>query len=454
MTPAPISNFMAGLFENVSGDLRVLDPGAGVGSLMAAFVDRICRLNVSPDSVSLVAYEIDRVLADYLRATMGEALSNCAASTIPASGNVYLDDFIQICSEYLRPGLLDHPAVQEMSFTHVIMNPPYGKIRLGSGTSLALSRAGINVPNLYSAFLLFASALLCEEGELVAIVPRSFCNGTYFKKFRSSFFKTMNIKGIHVFNTRNSAFSDDNVLQENVIIHAVKSPVLGTVRISSSDDGSFFFERGSGRWITEDFTEHDVDHSAVVHPDDPERVVHIESTGLDHAVVKQMSNFRASLSDIAVEVSTGPVVDFRLKPELRRMPEIGAVPLLYPTHFRTGTLEWPKQTKKPNAIAVNENSQRWLWRNRGYYVVTKRFTTKEERRRLVASVYSSDLPGDWIGFENHLNVYHCKQNGIDATLAFGLCNYLNSGLLDRYFRIFSGHTQVKRDRSQVNSLSN
>ena len=36
MTPAPIGWFMASLFENTSNGMRVLYPGAGVGSLTAA----------------------------------------------------------------------------------------------------------------------------------------------------------------------------------------------------------------------------------------------------------------------------------------------------------------------------------------------------------------------------------------------------------------------------------
>ncbi len=39
MTPAPIGRFMASLFSDFSGDLHVLDPGAGVGSLTAALVE-------------------------------------------------------------------------------------------------------------------------------------------------------------------------------------------------------------------------------------------------------------------------------------------------------------------------------------------------------------------------------------------------------------------------------
>ena len=442
MTPAPIGRFMAAMFDDFGSSLRVLDPGAGVGSLTAAFVDHIRELDERPRDVSLFAYEIDPNMIEYLRATMHEAVTSCADAGIRASSETCPDDFIQVFSEYLRPNLFSEFYDRETTFSHVIMNPPYGKIRSGSAASNALNRAAIAVPNLYAAFLLISAMLLQQGGEMVAIVPRSFCNGAYFSAFRQRFFEMMVIKGIHVFNQRNSAFSGDDVLQENVIIHAARTSVPSTVNISSSDNGNFVFDTESRHWITEDMTRRRVDHSAVVCPEDPNLLIRIETNGMDHLAVDHVNRFPASLVDIGVEVSTGPVVDFRLKSELRSKPCPGSAPLLYPTHFSKGDLEWPKDTKKPNVIIINENSRRWLWQNRDYFVVTKRFTSKEERRRIVASVYDSDLPGELIGFENHLNVYHCRQSGFEKSLAIGLCNYLNSGLLDRYFRVFSGHTQV------------
>jgi hypothetical protein len=50
-------------------------------------------------------------------------------------------------------------------------------------------------------------------------------------------------------------------------------------------------------------------------------------------------------------------------------------------------------------------------------------------------------PGE-VGFENHLNYYHCNGRGLDYDLAKGLTAFLNSTLLDEYFRQFNGHTQV------------
>jgi adenine-specific DNA-methyltransferase len=47
-----------------------------------------------------------------------------------------------------------------------------------------------------------------------------------------------------------------------------------------------------------------------------------------------------------------------------------------------------------------------------------------------------------VGFENHLNYFHHRGGGLDDRLAQGLAAYLNSTVVDSYFRQFSGHTQV------------
>lgn len=442
MTPAPIGRFMASMFNDFGGSLRVLDPGAGVGSLTAAFVDQILDLDERPDEVSLFAFEVDPDLMEYLQATICEAVASCNEAGIRVSNETFRDDFIQIFSEYLRPNLFSDIDDRETTFSHVILNPPYGKIPSGSETDKALRQAQIEVPNLYAAFMLIAAVLLQEDGEMVAIVPRSFCNGPYFRAFRKRFLEMMVIDGIHIFNQRNAAFSDDDVLQENVIVHAVKTPTVTTVEVTSSDNGEFFRDPESGSWITEDMTQRTVDHSSVFDPDDPNLTIRIQASGFDHIAVEQLERFPASLSDIGVEVSTGPVVDFRLKSDLRSNPSSGSAPLLYPAHFSKGDLEWPKDTKKPNAINISDTSRRWLWQNRGCFVVTKRFTSKEEPKRVVSYVYDSELPGDLVGFENHLNVYHSRQHGLTRPLAIGLNCYLNSRLVDRYFRVFSGNTQV------------
>ena len=74
----------------------------------------------------------------------------------------------------------------------------------------------------------------------------------------------------------------------------------------------------------------------------------------------------------------------------------------------------------------------------GTYVLCKRFSAKEEARRVVAALYE----GGRVGFENHLNYFHFNGGGLPNRFAKGLAAFLNSEAVDQYFRIFSGHTQV------------
>ena len=76
-------------------------------------------------------------------------------------------------------------------------------------------------------------------------------------------------------------------------------------------------------------------------------------------------------------------------------------------------------------------------------LLTKRFTSKEERRRLVACMFDPEqVKTEWVGFENHLNYFHASGHGLERSLAVGLYAFLNSTVVDQYFRRFSGHTQV------------
>lgn len=46
------------------------------------------------------------------------------------------------------------------------------------------------------------------------------------------------------------------------------------------------------------------------------------------------------------------------------------------------------------------------------------------------------------GFDNKANYIHQSGGGLSSQIARGLAMYLNSTMVDRYFRIYSGHTQV------------
>ncbi len=424
-TPAPIASFMAELFvNNETEKCRLLDAGAGIGSLSAAFLDRWISGSFGFRSIKLDAFEIDKFLHPYLTKILLKYKNHpgfelCVRNT----------DFIHTAADYISNGLF---AEAFPKYTHAILNPPYKKIRSNSAHRSALRKAGIETVNLYSAFVALSLLLLDEGGQLVAIIPRSFCNGVYYRPFRNFILQRAAIRRMHLFKSRNKAFKDDDVLQENIIIRLERSGNQGQVVISTSTDESF-----------SDLTIDEYPFERIVLPEDKEQFIHVP-TSLNKNALELGPMIKYSLSDLKVNVSTGPVVEFRVKKHLRKMPEKNTVPLLYPAHFNNSGIDWPKQEiKKPNAIQRNSETEKWLY-PKGFYCVVRRFSSKEEKRRVVANVVDplkfNDAPV--LGFENHLNVFHDNKKSLPKALSFGIALFLNTTAVDEHFRTFNGHTQV------------
>lgn len=418
LTPARTASFMASLFPLAEGNCRLLDAGAGIGSLSSAFLERCAAGDFRFDNINVAAFELDEAIQGELRHHLDQYLRKCPLSFCVTGG-----DFIEHAVNALQFGTL--------GYTHAILNPPYQKIGAFSRSRLLLRQVGIETVNLYSAFVALAVALSARGGQIVAIIPRSFCNGPYYRPFRDFVLERAAIRRLHLFGSRSKAFRDDEVLQENVIIHLECGAIQGPVTVSCSTDDRF-----------EDLATHILPFREIVSPTDPERFIHIPtSTALSIEAKAFQEN---SLTDLGIQVSTGPVVDFRLREHLRDTPDATTVPLLYPAHFSGNRVTWPLPGhKKPNAILSNNETRKWLYPN-GYYCVVRRFSAKEEKRRIVASVVSPDAFPDshLLGFENHLNVFHQARHGIPQELAHGLAAFLNSTAVDEAFRRFSGHTQV------------
>ena len=419
MTPTAIADFMASLFSHWPTRVRLLDPGAGVGSLTEAFAKRFFAKASSGSSFEVTEYEIEPLLVPFLSEHMRTIGVRAQETGCGFTSTIHERDFISEATFALGFG--------GPRFTHVILNPPYKKISTNSEYRKLLREIGIETVNLYAAFLGLAVTATEEHGEIVAIIPRSFCNGTYFRPFRRWLLERVAITQIHVFESRAKAFKDDEVLQENVIVHLERSGAQGSVTVSTSHDSTF-----------SDYATRQIPFAKIIKASDPERFIHIPTREVNDSG----RLFSHSLEDLGLEVSTGPVVDFRLRDHWLDEPNGKAVPLIYAHHFKGGEFRWPRAHKKPNALLLDAESRKWLM-PRGWYALTKRFSTKEETRRLVAFVIDPDrLSSDLVGFENHLNVFHSRKNGLTGDLAHGLALFLNSTVVDQCFRNFSGHTQV------------
>ncbi len=429
MTPPATARLMASMFEAAHEHIRLLDAGAGVGSLTAAFIGEMCSRPKKPKGISVTVYEIDPALAEYLSDTLRQCGNACVDAGIDFSAELVQRNFIDEGVRMLRHEMFE----PGRRFDCAILNPPYKKISSESETRAMLHEIGVETSNLYTGFLSIVLMLLAESGELVAITPRSFCNGPYFKPFRKLLLETVTLRRVHLFESRQVTFKEDEVLQENIIFHGSKvSDTDGTVAITASEGPEDTY-----------ITERAVSYSQVVNRNDPEYFIRIVPDELAASVARQMKSLSDTLGDLEIRVSTGRVVDFRAIKFLREHPGNDTVPLIYPRNLERGFVRWPKPGgNKPRAMALLPEAEELLV-PRGTYVLVKRFSAKEENRRVVAAVYDPErIAADRVGFENHINYFHREGKGLPALLAKGLAAFLNSSLFDLYFRQFNGHTQV------------
>lgn len=426
MTPAGAASVLADCIDVERDELHLLDPGAGIGSLTAAVVARVLDSDARPKVVSLTAYEVDSTMCEGLAETLRECELALAAVGVAASTHLIQDDFVEAVL-----GGREH-----RTFTAAILNPPFMKISARGELAERLRGRDWSPANLYTAFWCAAVDRVDPSGDVVAITPRSFCNGSYFAGFRRFLLSESALTCIHVFDARDKAFSEDGVLQETVVTHSVKGGEPGLIRLAlSHQPGSVAMRRT-------------VSVGDVVHADDRNAFIRLPVDEAGEVVREWMSRLHHSLPDLGLTVSTGPVVDFRAREHLRSDFAPGLVPLFYPTHMADGSVNWPKHGgRKPNAF-VPRGAERLLTPD-GHYTVVKRFSAKEERRRVVASYYDGTLgqpvEGDVqraFALENHLNYFHQKGRPLSDWLARGLTMFLNSTMVDTYFREFNGHTQV------------
>ena len=257
-------------------------------------------------------------------------------------------------------------------FDYVIGNPPYMKIPKDAPEAAAMPEVCYGAPNMYFIFAAMGLFNLKDNGEMVYIIPRSWTSGAYFKRFRQYFLTEGRLEHIHLFVSRDKVFDKEDVLQETIIIKARKtniSPVQ--VKITSSKSNKDFDE----------ITSLTVPYSLVVSGND--YYVYLVTDDEEVSVLKRLKQFDQTLPDIGVKMKTGLTVDFRNRDILRDEEENGAIPLFYSQHIKQGKVQFPIQ--KEHEYVVTD--QRGLMQDNKNYLFVKRFTAKEEPRRLQCGIY-------------------------------------------------------------------
>lgn len=441
-TPIKIATFMANLYPPATQRrIRIADPGAGAGMLACALCETLAERTIPPQVIELLAYELDTELAETLNVVLHHTQMWLAERNIMLQFTVSLADFVLAHAAELNAAPRLFASAQTEPFDIIITNPPYLKIAKTDPRAQAVSIIVHGQPNLYALFMAVAAQLLKPGGELLVISPRSYTSGPYFRRFREYFLALMRPEFIHIFESRRDAFSRDEVLQENVILRARKavgwtdSLSMAQVKVS----------RSAGRTDLDQATCRETPLNTVLNWASHDKVLRIPQNETDDSIAHLMRSWSGTLHTYGLEISTGPVVPFRAKTLLAQAEESesSCAPLLWMQHIQPMRVVWPTVARgKPQYIVVKPESRSLLVADK-HYVLLRRFSAKEQARRLIAAPYlPGTLPSAYLGLENHLNYIHRPGGDLNAVEVYGLALWLNSRILDIHFRTLSGNTQI------------
>lgn len=239
--------------------------------------------------------------------------------------------------------------------------------------------------------------------------------------------------------SRDKVFSEEQVLQETMIIRVKKTVNIPShVLITSSKSNDDF----------NDITKLDVPYASVV--TGSSLYVYLPTSEADIRVLDMINTYRYTFPDEGLRMRTGIVVDFRQWEDLRKEPGEHHLPLFYSQHIRGGKVNHNPSGKEYDWII---DSKRGLIQKNKNYVFCKRFTAKEERRRLQCGIYNPKEfeQYSFIATQNKIN-YVDRVDGeeMDIDTTYGVYALLNSTLFDMYYRILNGSTQV--NSTEINSI--
>jgi len=400
------------------------DPSCGSGAFLAPVAARMLKALPAGTPELTLRQIVSRLRGseiDAFAAWISEVLLEVTLlDLVIASGQrtpkvVYVGDSLELNADF-------------GTFDLVIGNPPYGKVTLPDSLRQKFSRSLYGHANLYGVFTDLALRLCKPDGVIAYVTPTSFLGGQYFKALRALLWAEAPAQAIDIVLGRGGVF--DNVLQETALTsyrkHSQASPVTVSQVTTSAYDkavatviGQYSLDANGGPWLL---------------PRSKEQA----------SFFTALRKMNTHLKDLGYEVSTGPLVWNRHKPQMKQEAKGANVyPIVWAESIASAKFVF--SAKKKNhapAIEVLQNQPHLM--SKVSCVLVQRTTSKEQSRRLVCAV----LPAEFLArhggaavIENHVNIVY-PTNADSSITPETIAVLLNSSLADAAFRCISGSVAV------------
>lgn len=258
----------------------------------------------------------------------------------------------------------------------------------------------------------------------MAIIPRSWMNGEYFKDFRKWLLDECSLDVLAVYGSRQDHFKDMDILQEIMLLKVSKRKQIGSIAVYDGISPEIPLGRQPHELIPLEALTMGRDRILRVERQDP-----------------RLSRFK-TLSEQGMWVSTGKLVWFRNRDLLSATEKPGSHPLYWSDNQRGMTTVHPVKCDREQWVTGKADSRNVVLPS-GSYCLVNRFSAKEQRHRIYASYLRSDT--EYVA-DNKLNYVHQGTSRrtvpLNDKVARGLTLWLTSSIVDEWYRQVSGSTQV------------
>lgn len=299
----------------------------------------------------------------------------------------------------------------------VIMNPPYGRVRLSPEDRARFAESLYGHANLYGMFMAAGAESLDEQGVMSALVPTSFTGGRYFQPLRAHLTSNLRLAGVTFVADRSGVFT--SVLQETCLAtftpRRIRKMTVRSIGSAVEEVATIAPPTGGNPWIL------------------PRRT--------DLApVAAAAATLPNTLASAGWKVSTGPLVWNRRKEDLSSRPANDRYPIVWAADIDSGAVTRSPSRSHTRYLTTRSARDRGVMVLNEAAVLVQRTTAPEQQRRLVVAELSEEYlerVGGGVVIENHVNAI--RPHGDTQMLSRGLlARLLSTVALDKLVRCISG----------------
>ncbi|MFB8089612.1 Eco57I restriction-modification methylase domain-containing protein [Streptomyces sp. NPDC055992] len=299
----------------------------------------------------------------------------------------------------------------------VVMNPPYGRVRLSPAERERYAHVLYGHANLYGLFMAGAVESLDDKGVLAALVPTSFTSGRYFANLRAHLGREAAMSAVTFVEDRSGVFT--SVLQETCLatFERRKRRKTRVTSLGSSETtiATVKVQKTGDPWVL------------------PRR-------SDDAPVAAAASVMTESLSSLGWRASTGPLVWNRRSGDLHATWGPSRSHVIWAVDLDGGRLHRDPARDSMRYLALTAQSDQKVMVLDEPAVLVQRTTGPEQSRRLVAAYLGRDALSARHGrvtVENHVNVL--RPTAPDPVLTpEAMTRLLSTKALDQVVRSISG----------------